>query len=637
MESPHWPEDFCDLVMEGGVTSGVVYPSAVVELAQFYRFRSIGGTSAGAIAAAATAAAELDRRNAIAVAAEGGNARQPSGFEILAALPTQLATGQGGTRLFDLFQPEPETRPLFRMLSSALNRKSRTTLVLGLIAGGLSGFWLCTAVGAASVLTVALLCGSSTLLEWLPWILLSIVGAFVGFAIGFYRAVTGKIVDNGYGLCRGYAKGAEERAGPEPLTLWLSRLINRCAGRDPDGPPVTFGELWAAPGFPPDWLGPVAPGAPSIRLEMITTNLTQARPYRFPLDEDERFYFKQSELEHYFPKRVVEHLVARSQRVEPRPSEPPTKPADLRMLPSSADLPIVFAARLSLSFPLLISAVPLWTTDFEAPVGERQYRRCWFSDGGIASNFPIHFFDSAALPLWPTFGIELEQREHVTDDGETTAPYGGRVWMPARNVEGRADPWLRFDEAESSVARLGKFLAAIFDTAQSWRDSCLARTLGVRDRIVRVRLEPNEGGLNLDMEKTTLDALQKAGLRAGRTLVDRFVRDEVPPGGEHAMGWDNHRWMRFRALLAALEPQLHALARSITSVPPHTTPLQALVERSPTASNARPDEYRVDPAVAAKLIEVFGSLEVLVRALDMPPEPETTPPRTPVARLVPDL
>jgi predicted acylesterase/phospholipase RssA len=30
----------------------------------------------------------------------------------------------------------------------------------------------------------------------------------------------------------------------------------------------------------------------------------------------------------------------------------------------------------------------------------------WFSDGGIASNFPIHFFD-AWLPRRPTFGVNL--------------------------------------------------------------------------------------------------------------------------------------------------------------------------------------------------------------------------------------
>ena len=42
----------CDLAMKGGITSGVIYPQAVLALARRYRFRNIGGTSAGAIAAA---------------------------------------------------------------------------------------------------------------------------------------------------------------------------------------------------------------------------------------------------------------------------------------------------------------------------------------------------------------------------------------------------------------------------------------------------------------------------------------------------------------------------------------------------------------------------------------------------------
>jgi predicted acylesterase/phospholipase RssA len=52
------PEDrFCDLVMKGGITSGIVYPPAIAKLAREYRFKNIGGTSAGAIAAAVAAAA----------------------------------------------------------------------------------------------------------------------------------------------------------------------------------------------------------------------------------------------------------------------------------------------------------------------------------------------------------------------------------------------------------------------------------------------------------------------------------------------------------------------------------------------------------------------------------------------------
>ena len=67
---------YCDLVMKGGITSGVIYPMTAVELAKEYRFKNIGGTSAGAIAAAVTAAAELGRRR-----------NHETAFSTLAALP----------------------------------------------------------------------------------------------------------------------------------------------------------------------------------------------------------------------------------------------------------------------------------------------------------------------------------------------------------------------------------------------------------------------------------------------------------------------------------------------------------------------------------------------------------------------
>src|ERR1700722_9245436 len=89
---------YCDLVMKGGVTSGVVYPPAICELAQHYHFRSIGGTSAGAIAAAVTAAAEYQRP------ATGSL----HGFELLKDLPTRLgaADADGRSQLLRLFQPD---------------------------------------------------------------------------------------------------------------------------------------------------------------------------------------------------------------------------------------------------------------------------------------------------------------------------------------------------------------------------------------------------------------------------------------------------------------------------------------------------------------------------------------------------
>ena len=49
--------------MKGGITSGIVYPAAILRLKDKYRFRNIGGTSAGAMAAALTAAAEYGRQS----------------------------------------------------------------------------------------------------------------------------------------------------------------------------------------------------------------------------------------------------------------------------------------------------------------------------------------------------------------------------------------------------------------------------------------------------------------------------------------------------------------------------------------------------------------------------------------------
>ena len=83
---------------EGRITSGVVYPGAVVRLARRYRFpehrRRIGG----------------------ALAANGGSGRvRPCEWRIPALqVPRELASTVGGDPfILTLFQPEPTTRRLF--------------------------------------------------------------------------------------------------------------------------------------------------------------------------------------------------------------------------------------------------------------------------------------------------------------------------------------------------------------------------------------------------------------------------------------------------------------------------------------------------------------------------------------------
>lgn len=53
------PTRCCDLVMKGGITSGVLYPPAIGRIAESYYLVGIGGTSAGAIAAVGTQIGEL--------------------------------------------------------------------------------------------------------------------------------------------------------------------------------------------------------------------------------------------------------------------------------------------------------------------------------------------------------------------------------------------------------------------------------------------------------------------------------------------------------------------------------------------------------------------------------------------------
>ena len=95
----------CDLVMKGGITSGVIYPKLVSELSARYRFKHIGGTSAGAIAAGACAAAEYGR----------GHGKLDA-FAALETLPTMLGKEtppSGRSKLFTLFQPNEALRIIF--------------------------------------------------------------------------------------------------------------------------------------------------------------------------------------------------------------------------------------------------------------------------------------------------------------------------------------------------------------------------------------------------------------------------------------------------------------------------------------------------------------------------------------------
>ncbi|QSA98873.1 patatin-like phospholipase family protein [Methylococcus sp. EFPC2] len=119
------PPTVCDVIMKGGITSGVIYPKLIGKLSETYRLKNIGGTSAGAIAAAAAAAAEFHRHTK----------NTTDGFAALNQLPgilgNSVTTKDGNrSRLLTFFQPIPQLKSHFEILLNALNVKVPLLAVL---------------------------------------------------------------------------------------------------------------------------------------------------------------------------------------------------------------------------------------------------------------------------------------------------------------------------------------------------------------------------------------------------------------------------------------------------------------------------------------------------------------------------
>ena len=490
------PDKQCDVVMKGGVASGLVYPYAILELAKTYRFRSIGGTSAGAIAAALTAAAEYSRTMR-------GDA---DGFVRLETYANQLPQ-----LLATFFQPARQFAPTMRFLV-AWKASSRKGEVLG---AAFRAFWAPLTAGAGLFAGLMLLAQGG-----IAGVLL---GALVGVAAGLvYHAlwIAAELRKHDYGMCTGMpANDMKEPA----LTQWLHDAIQSVAfgpeGRDK---PLTFADL-------------EGPGAGTeaeerqIKLRMITTNLSMRRPHTLPYQK-RTASFDLSRANRLFPAAVVKHLG----EVSPEDPEYP----NLRRVPRPLELPVVVAARMSLSFPLLFCAVPLYMRDTEtqrlvAANGKAaavELKRVWFIDGGLSSNFPIHLFD-ALLPSRPTFALSLDDLPAAAD------PKGNRIAITKAPEDGSGLPVYE-------VGGLMSYALGLLEAAKDWQDNMLSGMPGQRERIAKVMLSKTEGGLNLTMPPE----VSRDVMRYGQEVGQRFANGDLD--------FDEHRWRRALVAYEQLEGAL---------------------------------------------------------------------------------
>lgn len=534
----------CDLVLKGGITSGVVYPAAIVELARDHRFHNIGGASAGAIAAVAAAAAEYGRQ------AGGG------GFDELTTIPADLAktdTASGQTMLQRLFVPQAETREYFdlfweqRKLTGGTVKRVKALLptlfrhgprmpksnVAKLVAFGLpaaAAIWL---VLAPSPGTIAFT------------VLAAIVGVIVYVGSRAVAGVGNMVTDaqeavagNMHGLCNGRTVGSQTG-----LTDWLHDRIEGLAGDVRHSPgseqtpqPLTYRDLKRH----------------DIGLVTLTTNLSQSSSESFPFS-DATWAFKPADIRALFPEPVASYLERRGTVATQASSKrAQLEQAGLLKLPPAEELPVLLGARISLSFPVVISAVPLWRLTPVRHSGQwvTEYREVWLSDGGICSNMPVHLFDNP-LPSRPTYGINLgsgatDADEGLSEDDSVMARAHRDVWRPIRTGAG----------AEAPIVGIGsttQLLGEVLTTMQNWSDNSMTKALGVRDRICTIRLGAGEGGMNLDMKSETITGLTPKGRAAGESL-GWMVRGEIPAHVDPGIApdaaetqWTRHRWTRLRS------------------------------------------------------------------------------------------
>jgi hypothetical protein len=542
------------------------------------------------------------------------------GFRRLEVVSNQLA--ERGF-LLSLFQPSTEDAKTLFNLVNAVRRQATPTgriqAILGTLGGraggrAAQGAGLGGLLGAGPLLLAA---GVAALLGWdaragllaagVGGCVSGLVGFFLGRSLGSVESLPGLAAnalaeESSFGLCQGHAPGAVA-AKTGQLADWLAWAIDYVAGKtDEDtvasgASPLTIGELRSR----------------KVELQAITSNLSEGQPYTLPFRK-RSFLFREEDARRLFPPHVVEHLIACAYRgARDGDEHQRTLPAGFHFLPFDDDFPVVLAVRMSLSFPVLICAVPLYRLTGEGwgelregrvPDPDRHFRRHWFSDGGLSSNFPIHFFDSW-VPSRPTFGINLVA---ASDEGELPKPA-----LQDANPRREADTWSR-------LAGPFGFLNAIWSTAQNYRDNMQSQLPSYRERIVPVALRASEGGLNLDMDPKLVENVMERGAEAGKALA--------------AFDFDRHLWVRYLVLMKVLEENLVKFRGRVGS---GRSQFHPLTERQVAALAAEAFPYHRNEAWCKSAAERITALEACLKAWEKTHFEEEAPRPTSTLRVTPDV
>jgi len=194
--------------------------------------------------------------------------------------------------------------------------------------------------------------------------------------------------------------------------------------------PLTFGDLEAG----------------SVTLRMMTTNLSHSQGYQLPslsreagdhpTSHEPAFAFCAEEFGRLFPASVVDAMAGPARAISATWSS-----GGLFRLAARGRLPVLVATRMSLSFPVLLSAVPLYTvrrsaaTDSQKQITDRSTRPISSATGSAtaASRATSRSTSSTAgcpgtrrsasnSPTWPPEGITDPLTDHETVNRNLSPP-----------------------------------------------------------------------------------------------------------------------------------------------------------------------------------------------------------------------
>ncbi len=327
----------CNLVLKGGVSSGLVYARMIARLSATYRFTGLAGASAGAIGAAFAAAAEQARQHG-----DDDSFRRLGnhGKTLSARLPT-------------LFRPSPPFRALLACVQHLAPGSGRADYI-----AALSCFAPGLAIGAVfAMMITAAVYATMGLMQW-QWALPALILAGVlGSVIALLGSLASLIIlaarRYNFGICDGLA-----------ITEWLHDTLQDIAGKTGV---LTFGTLQES----------------GIDLRIMTSNLSLARPFALP-DTEHPLWFAPYVWRRLFPADVMAHL-----------AEGQEKSSGLWRLPDAHDLPVIVALRMSIACPGLLEQVPVYLSQVRAPK-----KGLYLSDGGLSRNFPFDIFAGGTTPTF---------------------------------------------------------------------------------------------------------------------------------------------------------------------------------------------------------------------------------------------